>query len=94
VYDASRDGAALVGIRKVAQYCSGGEGEDGALAAVLRAIEDCDAVLVARIGHCPKDALQAAGIEPVDGFAHQPIEAAALSWFAEWASCRATRSVG
>jgi nitrogen fixation protein NifB len=49
---------------------------------VLRALADCRAVLVARVGHCPRAELAAAGIEPVEAWAHQPVEAAVLGWFA------------
>jgi len=82
VYEVSRDGARFVSVRKVEAYCRGGEGEEDVLEAVLRALSDCRAVLVARVGHCPKGRLAAAGIEPVTEEAHRPIEAAALSWFA------------
>jgi nitrogen fixation protein NifB len=89
VYDVSRDGARLVGLRKVERYCQGGDGDEGALDAVVRALAGCDAVLVAKVGHCPKETLAEAGIEPVDGFAYRPIEAAALEWFAGFAARRA-----
>lgn len=82
VYDVGRGGARLVGTRAVERYCKGGDGEEDALAAALRALADCQAVLVAMVGHCPRGQLTAAGIEPVIDQAHQPIEAAALSWFA------------
>jgi nitrogen fixation protein NifB len=85
VYDVTRDGARLVGLRKVEAYCSGGEGDDDRLGAMLRALEGCDAILVAKIGRCPKEALADAGVEPVDGFAFEPIEASALGWFRTFA---------
>ena len=85
VYDVSRDGARLVGLRKLEQYCQGGDGDDDALGTAIRALEGCDAVLVAKIGRCPKDALADAGVEPVEAFAHQPIEAAVLGWFGGFA---------
>ena len=66
VYDVSRAGARLVGRRAIERYCAGGEGEDDALAATLRALEGCRAVLVAKIGRCPRSQLAAAGIEAVD----------------------------
>ena len=81
VYDVSRAGARLVGRRVVERYCVGGEGEDDALAATLRALEGCRAVLVAKIGRCPRSQLAAAGIEAVTEQAFVPIEAAALAWF-------------
>jgi nitrogen fixation protein NifB len=86
VYDVDRAGARLVGHRKVERYCRGGDGEDDALAGALLAIADCHAVLVARVGACPRGQLQAAGIEPVTEQAHQPIEAAALRWLADLAA--------
>ncbi len=82
VYDVARTGARLVGHRRVEQYCRGGEGEEDALTVALRAIGDCHAVLVAKVGACPKGQLQAAGIEPVTEHAFEPIEAAALGWLA------------
>jgi nitrogen fixation protein NifB len=86
VYDVDRSGARLVAPRAVDRYCRGGEGEEDALAAVLRALADCQAVLVAMVGHCPQGQLNAAGIAPVVDFAHQPIEAAVLGWFSGYAA--------
>jgi nitrogen fixation protein NifB len=86
VYDVTRAGARLVGRRATEAYCTGGEGEDDALAVALRALSDCRAVLVAKIGHCPKGQLAAAGIEPVTEHAFLPIEAAALAWFEGFAA--------
>jgi len=86
VYEVSREGARLLSVRKAESYCRGGEGEEDVLEAVLRALSDCRAVLVARVGHCPRGRLAAAGIEPVTEEAHRPIEAAALSWFGGFAA--------
>jgi nitrogen fixation protein NifB len=80
VYDVDRTGARLVGHRKVERYCVGGDGDEEVLPMVLRAISDCHAVLVAKIGHCPREELGKAGIAPVTDFAYMPIEAAALGW--------------
>jgi nitrogen fixation protein NifB len=85
VYDVGRDGARLVGRRAMDAYCAGGEGDDDALAVALRALADCRAVLVARVGRCPQGQLAAAGIEPVTAHAFEPIEAAALAWFGTFA---------
>jgi nitrogen fixation protein NifB len=86
VYDVTRQGARLVTRRSTDAYCTGGEGDDDALAVALRALADCDAVLVAKIGHCPKGQLAAAGIEPATAQAFQPIEAAAIGWFEGFAA--------
>ncbi len=80
VYDVSREGARLVGVRQVPHYCRGGEGEEASLEAILVALSDCAAVLVAKIGRCPREQLAAAGLEAVDGHAFEPIELAALAW--------------
>ncbi len=66
VYELGAGGAKFVGHRRVDLYCQGGFGEDDSLDTTIRAINDCAAVFVAKIGHCPKDQLIAAGIEPVD----------------------------
>jgi len=73
--------ALFVGHRRVDQYCQGGHGDDEQLPSVIKAINDCHAVLVAKIGACPRDELKAAGIEPVDQFSGEFIEKAALDWF-------------
>ncbi|MCM2333526.1 MAG: nitrogenase cofactor biosynthesis protein NifB, partial [Anaeromyxobacteraceae bacterium] len=86
VYEVGRDGARLLSTRAVDRYCRGGEGEEDALATVVRALSDCQAVLISKVGHCPKGQLAAAGLEPVVEQAHQPIEAAALAWFAGFAA--------
>jgi nitrogen fixation protein NifB len=86
LYDVSAAGAALAGRRAVETYCAGGEGEEDALAATLRALEGCRAVLVSKVGRCPAGQLAAAGIEPVTAHAFEPIEAAVLAWFEGWAA--------
>jgi nitrogen fixation protein NifB len=84
IYEASRTGAKFVGHRRVDLYCQGGFGEETSLDTILRAINDCHAVFVAKIGHCPKDTLADAGIEPVDGYAMEFIEQSVIDWFAKY----------
>lgn len=84
IFEVSANKAHFVGHRRVDQYCQGGYGEDEQLPSVVRAINDCHAVLVAKIGACPRDELKAAGIEPVDSYVDEFIEKAALSWFADY----------
>ena len=57
VYELSTAGAKFVGHRRVDLYCQGGFGEEDSLETVIRAINDCHAVFVAKIGGCPKDRL-------------------------------------
>jgi len=84
IYEVSAAAASFVGHRRVDLYCQGGFGEDEQLPSIVQAINDCHAVLVAKIGACPRDELAAAGIEPVDAYVGEFIERAALSWFADY----------
>jgi len=84
VYEMSATGAKFVGHRRVDLYCQGGFGEEDALDTVIAAINDCHAVFVAKIGGCPKDDLTKAGIQPVDQYAHEFIEASAIVWFKDY----------
>jgi nitrogen fixation protein NifB len=54
VYELSTAGAKFVGHRRVDLYCQGGYGEEDSLDTIIRAINDCHAVFVAKIGGCPK----------------------------------------
>jgi len=81
VYELSTAGAKFVGHRRVDLYCQGGYGEEDSLQTIIRAINDCHAVFVAKIGGCPKGDLINAGIEPVDQYAHEFIEKSAIAWF-------------
>jgi nitrogen fixation protein NifB len=84
VYEVSTAGAKFVGHRRVDLYCQGGYAEEDSLETVVRAINDCVAVFVARIGGCPREGLKSAGIEPVDRFALEYIEQSAIAYFTEY----------
>ena len=84
IYEVSVDGTHFVGHRRVDLYCQGGFGEEEALDTVTRAINDCHAVFVAKIGACPKDELRAAGIEPVEKYAHEFIEQSTIAYFQKY----------
>jgi nitrogen fixation protein NifB len=81
VYEVNSAGANFVGHRRVDQYCQGGSGEEESLDTVVRAIQDCVAVLVGRIGACPRKGLMEAGIEAVDEFALEAIQPALLRYY-------------
>jgi len=81
VYELSTSGAKFVGHRRVDLYCQGGYGDEDSLETVIRAINDCHAVFVAKIGGCPKNDLLKAGIEPVDEYAHEFIEQSAIAYY-------------
>jgi nitrogen fixation protein NifB len=84
IYEVSAAGAKFVGHRRVDNYCQGGYGEEDVLVTVIRAINDCHAVFVAKIGGCPKDDLRKAGIDPVDQYAHEYIEQSALAYYIDY----------
>ncbi|WP_442855185.1 nitrogenase cofactor biosynthesis protein NifB [Bradyrhizobium sp. CCGE-LA001] len=81
VYELSTSAVKFVGHRRVDLYCQGGYGEEDRLASIIRAINDCHAVFVAKIGGCPRKSLISAGIEPVEQYAHEFIETSTIAWF-------------
>jgi nitrogen fixation protein NifB len=84
IYELSSGGAKFVGHRRVDLYCQGGFGDEDSLETVIRAINDCAAVFVAKIGGCPKNDLLKVGIEPVDQYAHDYIEQSAIAYFKDY----------
>ena len=48
---------------------------------MIRAINDCHAVFVAKIGGCPRAELKQAGIDPVEQYAHEFIEQSVIVYF-------------
>ncbi|BAL23137.1 nitrogenase cofactor biosynthesis protein NifB [Azoarcus sp. KH32C] len=83
VYEVSAAGAKFIGHRKVSLYCRGGFEDEEAMPGIVEALAGCAAVFVAKIGHCPRKDLAAAGIEAVEDFAHEYIEASLIDWFAQ-----------
>ncbi len=84
IYEVDRRGPRFVGHRRVDHYCQGGWGEEDILETVIRAINDCHAVLVSRIGNCPREDLAKAGIEAIDTYAHEYIEASAIRYYTQY----------
>ena len=81
VYAAGPGGVRLVGIRTVEHYCQGGSGDEDKRDVILRALADCAALFVARVGDGPRAKLEAAGIEPVDNYPFEAIEPTLGEWF-------------
>jgi nitrogen fixation protein NifB len=84
IYELSSAGAKIVGHRRVDLYCQDGFGDEDRLANVIRAIQDCAAVLVAKIGTPPKEKLKKAGIEAVDTYAYEFIESSAIAYYKDY----------
>ncbi|BDV40879.1 nitrogenase cofactor biosynthesis protein NifB [Methylocystis bryophila] len=83
VYHADGRGVRLLGARRIDEhYCTGGLGEDSALAGIIEILSDVDVLLCAKIGDCPKEELAQAGIEPRDDFAYEFIEASIATLYA------------
>ncbi len=86
MYEVSQAGARLLGHRKADAYCAGddscGDG-DSLLARTIKALEDCEVVLCARIGIEPWGRLEAAGIQPNGEHAMEPIAEAVMAVWQE-----------
>ena len=83
VYEASPAGVAFIGHRKVDDaYCRGGFGEDATLDSVISTLEGIDIVLCSKIGDCPKQQLECAGIRVSDEWAYEYIESAISAHYA------------
>jgi len=89
VYEVSGAAVRFVDTRKVEHYCQGGYGDEDKREVILRALADCKALFVARVGDGPKAKLASAGIEPVDGYAFGLIEPSLSDWYAKRTSASA-----
>ncbi|MCW2273765.1 nitrogenase cofactor biosynthesis protein NifB [Rhodoblastus acidophilus] len=84
IYRADGAGVKFLGARKIEdQYCQGGLGEESSLSRIIALIKDCDVMLCAKIGGCPKAELTAAGIEPSDDCAHEFIAPSIAALYAK-----------
>lgn len=82
IYEVDGNEAKFVGHRKIDHYCQGGYGEKATLENIIKAIADCKAVLVAKIGESPKEKLHEMGIQAVE--AYDAIEKVALEFYEQW----------
>lgn len=83
VYDIDASGTlSHIGQRVVEHYCQGGFGDEDKREVIIRALADCQGLLVARIGDGPRSRLAAAGIEASDAFAYGATEDGLKAWYA------------
>ncbi len=82
IYEVDGNEVQFIAHRKIDHYCQGGYGEDATLDNIIKALSDCQAVLVAKIGECPKEQLHQAGIQTVE--AYDAIEKVALEFYQQW----------
>jgi len=82
IYEVALRGVRFVGHRRADRFCAGGQGDEDAFAATLRALDGVSALLCAKIGQRPRERLAAIGITATDQFAFEYIEASAIAWYA------------
>ncbi|MTJ10005.1 MULTISPECIES: nitrogenase cofactor biosynthesis protein NifB [unclassified Anabaena] len=82
IYEVDGNEVRFISHRKIDQYCQGGYSEEATADNIMKAIADCKAVLVSKIGNCPKEKLEAAGIQTVE--AYDVIEKVALEFYEEY----------
>lgn len=82
IYEVGGDEVRFVSHRKIDQYCQGGYSEEASFEHIMKAIADCKAVLVSKIGNCPQEKLQEAGIKTVE--AYDVIEKVALEFYEQY----------
>ena len=80
IYKVSDNAIGFVENRSVEHYCQGGFGDEDKREAILRALADCRAVFLARVGDGPAKRLRDAGIEPVTDYPYGAPEASITSW--------------
>jgi len=81
IYTVDADGATLQEVRLVEHYCQGGYGDEDKREVILRALADCTALFVAKVGDGPAGRLREAGIEPVADYAYGAIDASLKDWY-------------
>ncbi|MEQ9551626.1 MAG: NifB/NifX family molybdenum-iron cluster-binding protein [Coleofasciculus sp. G3-WIS-01] len=82
IYEVDCEQARCIDRRLVTPYCQGGYGEAEVLDNIIQTLSDCQAVLVSKIGNCPKEQLQAKGIECVE--AYDVIENVVLDFYEQY----------
>lgn len=81
IFQASANSIEFITHRKLTdEYCMGGMGDEDILPELTSLIGDCKAVLVAKIGSCPKKDLEQAGITAIDEYTSEYIEEGILKY--------------
>lgn len=82
IYAVAASGVRFVEQRRVEHYCQGGYGDEDKWEPILRALADCAACFVARIGDGPRQRLASAGIAAVSDYPCALIEPSLAAWYA------------
>ncbi len=80
IYAVTEERCELLEQREVEHYCHGNSSNKSAMARILETINDCEAVLVAKIGDGPTDKLAAIGVEAVSDYPWSPVEEALFAY--------------
>lgn len=92
IFEVDANEAKFVGHRRIDQYCQGGYGEDATLEYVIKAISDCKAILVSKVGECPKAELRESGLQVVE--AYDVIEKVAREFYDQYMRLQTPEVVG
>ncbi|MGF1659224.1 MAG: nitrogenase cofactor biosynthesis protein NifB [Rubrimonas sp.] len=76
IFEVDAEGVRFVTHRRCDNYCVGGYGEEEKLDLAIRTLEGIRTILCAKIGDCPREALEKAGIEAIEAHAFDYIETA------------------
>ncbi|MEM8555928.1 MAG: NifB/NifX family molybdenum-iron cluster-binding protein, partial [Pseudomonadota bacterium] len=83
IFEVDADGVRFVTHRRCDNYCVGGYGEEDTLELVIKTLEGINTILCAKIGDCPREALEEAGIEAIQDYAYEYIETAVSAVYRE-----------
>ncbi len=81
VYDVGAGGPQFLETRVVEHYSRGEHVIEDKREVALRALAGCEALFAARVGDGPSKKLLDVGIQPVDGYAQEPVDAALAQWW-------------
>lgn len=81
IYEVDAASARAIEQRRVEHYCQGGYGDVEQRDVILRALADCSACFVARLGDGPRSRLEAAGIAPIDDYPYAAVGEALNDWY-------------
>ncbi len=84
VYEVDANEVKFVGHRKIDLYCQTGYGEEATLENIIAAISDCKAILTSKIGNCPQEELEKAGLQVVQ--AYDAIDTVAREFYTQYFS--------
>lgn len=80
VFAVTASDCSLLERRSVDHYCHGQTGDQSAMQKILATIDDCSAVMVAKVGDGPVARLAAIGVVAIDDYAYRGIRDSLLDY--------------